>query len=273
MNKRLSTEIIKIICIQAAVLIIAISTVGAAVIVHGEYKKALAASEQTVGTVNVPEKKQKEEKEKKDEKVSSPYEFAGLSPYLVDITLPPEKLLLDAEHSLPENYSPVLSEAVPGSGVMLDSRVVPYYRAMYDAAKESGITLTPISGYRSYDSQKKSFDSKTDEIVISEEIEREEAVAEALKYISAPGCSEHNAGLSVDICSASFAFEYTDAFGWLSKHAQEYGFILRYPKGEDKEKITKMQYQPWHYRFVGCTAAGEITGKDITFEEYVENVK
>lgn len=273
MNKRLTSEIIKIICIQAAVIIVTVSVIGASVMVHGEYRKALALSQQTGTDTHTAGEKTNEKEEKKPEKAESPYEDAGISPFKVDTELPPEKMLLNTENSLPADYNPLLSEAVEGSGVMLDSRVTPYYRAMYDAAKESGILLTPLSGYRSYNYQKQIFDSKVETIMQTEKTDRKSAVKKAVRYVMPPGSGEHNAGISVDICSASYAFEYTEPFKWLSKHAAEYGFILRYPKGEEKEKITGMEYQPWHYRFVGCEAAREIVKTDITFEEYLEQNK
>ena len=52
------------------------------------------------------------------------------------------------------------------------------------------------------------------------------------------------------------------------ENAQDYGFILRYPK--DKQDITKVIYEPWHYRYVGVEVATEIANLGITFEEYLE---
>lgn len=51
-------------------------------------------------------------------------------------------------------------------------------------------------------------------------------------------------------------------------HCAEYGFILRYPK--DKEDITGIIYEPWHYRYVGVKAAQEITEQGLCLEEYLE---
>ena len=55
---------------------------------------------------------------------------------------------------------------------------------------------------------------------------------------------------------------------WLMKNSYKYGFILRYP--EDKEKITNTIYEPWHYRYVGKTAAKEIYERQICLEEYLQ---
>ena len=51
-------------------------------------------------------------------------------------------------------------------------------------------------------------------------------------------------------------------------HSWEYGFILRYPK--EKIEITGINYEPWHYRYVGMEAAKEIFEQGICLEEYLE---
>lgn len=66
-------------------------------------------------------------------------------------------------------------------------------------------------------------------------------------------------------------FDTTDAFRWLDKHAAEYGFILRYPKG--KEDITGIKYEPWHYRYVGKKIATYLKKTGLTLEEYDEKIK
>ena len=93
-------------------------------------------------------------------------------------------------------------------------------------------------------------------------------------YSAEAGKSEHQTGLCVDLITADMknnltvVFEEKPVFAWLSAHAHEFGFILRYPKG--KETITGYTYEPWHYRFVGREAATEICERGITLEEYLE---
>jgi LAS superfamily LD-carboxypeptidase LdcB len=50
------------------------------------------------------------------------------------------------------------------------------------------------------------------------------------------------------------------------ENAEDYGFILRYPKG--KEDITKVIYEPWHWRYVGVDTARKINASGLTLEEY-----
>ncbi len=94
-----------------------------------------------------------------------------------------------------------------------------------------------------------------------------------LSYSAAPGTSEHQTGLCVDLItpemngSLTTAFENTRAFAWLQNNAYRFGFILRYPEG--KEGVTGYTYEPWHYRFVGREAATDIHFGKLTLEEYL----
>ena len=89
-----------------------------------------------------------------------------------------------------------------------------------------------------------------------------------------PGnCTEHATGLALDILAVSYEksnddYAKTDEGKWLLEHAHEYGFILRYPK--DKEHITGVIYEPWHYRYVGKQAAEEIYEQNVCLEEYLD---
>ena len=78
---------------------------------------------------------------------------------------------------------------------------------------------------------------------------------------------QHNAGLAMDICSLEQNFEDTKEFEWLCENAADYGFILRYP--EDKQDITKIIYEPWHWRYVGVEAAKEMKASGECLEEYL----
>ncbi len=60
---------------------------------------------------------------------------------------------------------------------------------------------------------------------------------------------------------------------WLIKHSWEYGFILRYPKGEEAEAITEITYEPWHWRYVGPENAARINESGLVFEEYIAELQ
>lgn len=269
MNKKINSRVIRTIALQSVIVVFAITVIGGAVIVHNQFKMTAvnaSASQNSDGAGTSITKETTTE----PVTIESEYAYAGFTPKLSNITTDEKadlsKVIVNGDYCLPEDYTPVLKEAVAGSGINLDYRVASYYQAMYDAAQEDNITLKPVSGYRSYDHQKKNFEARI-QTYIDSGMTREEATVEAAKIIMVPGSSEHNAGLAMDICSLAESFENTKEFVWLSENAADYGFILRYPK--NKTDITKVTYEPWHYRYVGITAAKEITAKGITLEEYL----
>lgn len=177
-----------------------------------------------------------------------------------------ELTLVNLSHILPENYVPSLGNAVTGSAVKMDSRAASKYQEMYDAAKKDGCVLTPYSGYTSISRQNDNYLRKVN-YFISQGLNEDEAKKKASAVILPGGCSEHNLGLSMDIVSASTDFASTKEFGWLTKNAANYGFILRYP--EDKADKTGVNYQPWHWRYVGVDAAKKMVQNNQCLEEYL----
>ncbi len=177
-------------------------------------------------------------------------------------------VVVDRTRQMPEGYTPN-TEYVADSECSLEARVAPYYDAMYKAALEDGVELTPYSGYRSYATQEYNFNSLTEDYLSDGTMTREEAEAEAAKEILPPGCSEHNLGLAMDICGTDDDFKYTDEYDWLQQHAHEYGFIERYT--EDKQDITGIIPEPWHWRFVGVSHATKIKNAGICLEEYYQH--
>ncbi|ONN41808.1 D,D-carboxypeptidase/D,D-dipeptidase VanXY [Enterococcus mundtii] len=96
-------------------------------------------------------------------------------------------------------------------------------------------------------------------------------------YVASPGCSEHHTGLAIDIGLRKTEhdliaprFEGPEAELFL-EHMKDYGFILRYPK--NKQKITGIAYEPWHFRYVGTPHSQIIMDHGWTLEEYIEFLK
>jgi len=196
------------------------------------------------------------------------YGYAIEAPEVIEISSDWNLLLVNRDNYLPDSYidSIELSYIFEDSEEKLDSRVVPYYQEMFNAAAAEGIYLTPCSGYRSYDLQKNNFEALISSYEDSGYSEKD-ATLKASEEILPPGTSEHNAGLAMDIVTAEEWFEDTEAFAWLQENAQDYGFILRYPK--DKQDITKIIYEPWHWRFVGVETAKAIKRSGLCLEEYL----
>lgn len=134
---------------------------------------------------------------------------------------------------------------------------------LFAQGEQEGLQLVARSGYRSYETQVAVFNRNKEKI-------GEEA---ANKYSARPGESEHQTGLVMDVTCPAVdhelvaAFEDTKEGRWLQNHAQDFGFIIRYPKG--KEGITGYQYEPWHLRYVGEEAAQAIMSQNLTLEEYL----
>lgn len=174
--------------------------------------------------------------------------------------------IINTKYPLPDSYAPTLSNAINGSNIQLDSRVSEHYAEMYAAAKLSGCVLTPYSGYHTYALQENTFNRKVN-FYVNKGMSAEEANQKASAQVLPAGCSEHNAGLAMDIVSASSDFINTKEYKWLCENAHNYGFILRYP--EDKTAITGMNFEPWHWRYVGTQAAKEMKEKNQCLEEYL----
>lgn len=174
--------------------------------------------------------------------------------------------IINTKYPLPDSYAPTLSNAINGSNIQLDSRVSEHYAEMYAAAKLSGCVLTPYSGYHTYALQETTYNRKVN-FYVNKGMSAEEANQKASAQVLPAGCSEHNAGLAMDIVSASSDFINTKEYKWLCENAHNYGFILRYP--EDKTAITGMNFEPWHWRYVGTQAAKEMKEKNQCLEEYL----
>lgn len=185
-----------------------------------------------------------------------------IDPYDEDWSL----LLVNTEREIPGDYQPKLAE-VASSGIYMDYRVAPYYNDMYEAAKADGITLTPYSGYRSYARQERNYNNLTDTYMSRYGISRQEAAKKAATVILPPGTSEHNLGFAMDVCNTNDSFKNQEEYKWLTEHAHEYGFILRYTA--EKQPITGIIPEPWHWRFVGVEHAEKIKNSGLCLEEYL----
>ena len=197
------------------------------------------------------------------------YAYAGFEPAYANVDIDDWKMILvNRDYILPDDYSVKLAPCITDDpdSLKLDYRVAPHYSEMYNAALEDGITLVPVSGYRSVDRQERNFENKIDKY-INQGYGKIEATQMAATIILPPGTSEHNAGLAMDICSLEQDFEDTEEFRWLSENAADYGFILRYP--EDKQDITRIIYEPWHWRYVGVEAAKAMKASGQCLEEYL----
>ncbi len=173
-------------------------------------------------------------------------------------------ILVNSENSLPRNYDIELTKL--SNGTCVDERIYPSLQKMFDDARSEGVNPFVREGFRTRDDQEEIMKNRISKY-ISEGFSKKEAKNKAREEVAEPGTSEHELGLAVDI-NAKDGSSPEQVYSWLSKNAYKYGFIQRYPSG--KEDITGIEYEPWHYRYVGKQAAKEIHNKQITLEEYLE---
>ena len=144
--------------------------------------------------------------------------------------------------------------------------------AMFIEAAANGYTgLSVTSAYRSYSYQDTLYKNQVAALTPTYGDKAPEKAAEAVTY---PGASEHQSGLCADLHNlpaASQAFANTPEYTWLYENCYKFGFILRYPK--DKQEITGIMFEPWHYRYVGRYHAEKIMKEGLCLEEYVEKWK
>ncbi|MCH5275241.1 MAG: M15 family metallopeptidase [Lachnospiraceae bacterium] len=181
-------------------------------------------------------------------------------------------ILVNKQHSIPEDYSFPLG-TITGS-MKCDERILEDLLAMMQAAKADGIDLEVCSPYRDYNRQTYLFERKI-KLYMNAGMSYMDAYKTASKTVTSPNASEHQIGLAIDFYSSTYrnldeGFADTATGKWLAAHSYEYGFILRYPEG--REYITGIEYEPWHFRYVGVEAATVITGRDITLEEFWEDL-
>lgn len=177
--------------------------------------------------------------------------------------------LVNKDNAVDRSYVPELEEL--DDGVMFDKRAIKYLKNMINAMYKDGITKVWVqSAYRSYDKQEELFNKKV-EYYKNQGKEQEEAEELAQTIVQRPEMSEHNLGLAADFNSVNNDFEGTKAFEWLQKNAAEYGFVLRYP--DDKQNITGITYESWHWRYVGEEHAKVMNEKGYCLEEYIDYLK
>ena len=180
-------------------------------------------------------------------------------------------ILVNKDNLLPRDYVPEgLVEIHEPTGSKLDKTYInrlnieayKAFKQMQAAALKEGYEIFVDSSYRTYEYQERVFNN----------VAAEKGLEHAQKFVAAPGGSEHQTGLAVDIIfrrnneMIEEQKENDPEIQWLFANAHHYGFILRYPQG--KEEITGFNFEPWHFRYVGSKLAAELFSDNLTLEEY-----
>jgi zinc D-Ala-D-Ala carboxypeptidase len=164
-------------------------------------------------------------------------------------TSPPDQLL---GHYRYAEAAPGDLESI-GGDIKMHKAAAAKFMAMSDAAQADGVSLVPLSGFRSVDDQNHLF--------FDVKAERGQNTNTRADVSAPPGYSEHHTGYAVDIgdssqsdTNLSQSFEQTEAFKWLQKNAAYYSFELSFYKGNPEG----VSYEPWHWRYVGDRKSLEI---------------
>lgn len=182
----------------------------------------------------------------------------------------PKVLLVNKEHELPADYVPenlVMPDVEFAANAAeerryMDETASEALEELFAGAKEDGVELVGVSGYRSYNTQSSIYYRNL----------RRNGYGYTSIYSAQPGKSEHQTGLAIDVSCAEIGYQLYSRFAqtkegiWLQEHCEEYGFIIRYP--ENKTDITGYAYEPWHIRYVGVKVAQYLKLHDITLDEY-----
>lgn len=172
-------------------------------------------------------------------------------------------ILVNKYRYLPKNYTPKQLEVIKKEfnidKKVLVSEAKEAFESLCEEALKEGKHIRAISTYRSFSYQEDLYQRYVNQ----------DGTEGADAYSARPGYSEHQTGLTVDVDNFKVSytnFESTGEFQWMQKHAEEFGFILRYPKG--KEDITGYDYESWHYRYVGKEIAKDLKKRNLTYDEY-----
>lgn len=178
--------------------------------------------------------------------------------------------LVNFENTIPKDWKVDLVQLNNGQSV--DRRIYDDLIAMLQAAKSEGLNPLICSSYRTNEKQEQLYQNKVSEY-LSQGYSKMEASDKAAFWVARPGTSEHQLGLAVDIVSTKNqrldrSQENTVEQQWLIQNSWKYGFVLRYPT--NKNSITGVGYEPWHYRYVGKEHAKKINELGVCLEEYVK---
>lgn len=180
-------------------------------------------------------------------------------------------VLVNKDHPLSKDYN-IKMKTLDNSDKVVAEIISEDLQNMLEDGTSEGLRFCIASAYRSSQRQQEILDQDIKKLT-NNGMTEEEAYEQATRTVMPAGYSEHETGLAVDIVALSNQLlddsqESTPETQWLQENCHKYGFILRYPK--DKTDITGIDYESWHYRYVGKEAAAYIKKHNLTFEEYLE---
>lgn len=215
-----------------------------------------------------------------DEKYLSILDDKAYNSVLGGIKPSPHSRLINRDNTLPDGYNddnivPIkdVQAVLSSKGMKLDKVTLDALKIMLEKANSDGAKGFILnSTYRPYKEQKGLFDYRFNERKAAGVANPYE---EASKVVAYPGTSEHQTGMALDILSLEYpkgsTFHNSKEYEWLKENCWDFGFIPRYP--EDKMDITRISFEPWHYRYIGKPLSLYAKQNNLCLEEVVENLQ
>ncbi len=178
-------------------------------------------------------------------------------------------ILVNDDNPIPDDFEVELEYV---GDALVDKRIILSLSSMIEDAENDGVELRVISSYRDKNEQAALFNNKLNSY-LDEGLSLEESTEKTSLYLQEAGFSEHQTGLAIDFAGNQVNavlndnFAETKEYEWLMENSVKYGFVERYPKG--KEEITGIQWESWHFRYVGEEAAFEMSSEVLCLEEYL----
>ena len=175
--------------------------------------------------------------------------------------------LVNRQHAISRYYVPATRKVIgPGMDQSMRDDAATALEDMFAAAKEDGVALSIVSGYRSYSKQSTIYGRK----------KAQQGQAAADRVSARPGTSEHQLGLAMDVArkgstQLNTKFGTTKEGEWIKANAHRFGFIVRYLEGY--EEVTGYMYEPWHVRYVGMEHALALYESALPMEWYMSDHK
>jgi zinc D-Ala-D-Ala carboxypeptidase len=148
----------------------------------------------------------------------------------------------------PEDLQPISNDGQ----MRLNASAAQAFKEMMATAQAEGVSIVPLSAFRSLQDQK--------ELFFEVKKERVQTAQERAGVSAPPGYSEHHTGYAIDVgdgntpaVNLSPDFETTPSFKWLQANAPRFSFEISFPK----DNVQGVSYEPWHWRYVGDSASLE----------------
>lgn len=196
-----------------------------------------------------------------DARLQSPAQRLAQQPFL---------MLFNEWNPIPRSYTFTLQK-VGNTSFEMQPEAAQQLEKLMEDGRARGLDLVIRSTYRSHEQQQANFNRKLN-AYLAQGLDKATAEEYTRASIATPGRSEHETGLAADIANSSGRvlgpwFAQTPEYAWLMQHCTEYGFIQRYP--ENRQDVTGVYYESWHYRYVGVDYAADIAASGLTLEEYL----